>query len=59
MTERERAISLYGVALENRALPYHQHLRIGPDVPSVVAQYGGDLVGKVPPGEVFIEFHRA
>lgn len=59
MTERERAIALYGVALVNRALPYGQHLRTGPDAPSVVAQDGGDLAGKVPDGEVFIEFHRA
>lgn len=59
MTERERAIALYGAALVNRALPYGQHLRIGPDAPSVIAQDGGDLAGKVPDGEVFIEFHRA
>ena len=59
MTERERAIALYGVALVNRALAYGQHLRLGPDAPSVVAQDGDDLAGKVPDGEVFIEFHRA
>ena len=58
MTERERAIANYGVALVNRALPYNQHLQIGPDAPSVVANYGSDLQGKVPDGEIFIEFHR-
>ena len=58
MTERERAITHYGIALVNRALPYDQHIRIGADAPSVVAKYGSDLQGKVPDGEIFIEFHR-
>ena len=58
ITERERAIAHYGVALVNRALPYSQHVRFGPDAPSVVANYGSDLQGHVPDGEIFIEFHR-
>ena len=58
ITDRDRAIAHYGVALVNRALPYSQHVRFGPDAPSVVAKDGGDLQGKVPDGEIFIEFHR-
>ncbi len=58
MTGRERASALYAVGLVNRALPYDRHLRIGPNAPSVVARTGGDLAGRVPDGQIFIEFHR-
>ena len=58
MTERERAIAHYGVALVNRALPYDQHVHFGPDAPSVTAHFGDDLRDEVPDGQIFIEFHR-
>ena len=56
MTERERAIAHYGVALVNRALPYDQHVHFGPDAPSVTAHFGDDLRDEVPDGQIFIEF---
>ena len=58
MTAREFGIVHYGIALVNRALPYGQHLRIGLAAPSVVARDGGDLQGKVPDGQIFVEYHR-
>ena len=58
MTGRERAIAHYGVALVNRALPYEHHLQIGPDGPSVSVNYGDELQGQLPDGQISIEFHR-
>ena len=57
-TSRERAITLYAVALINRALPYDQHLLIGPDVPAGRAHQWQQGLPYVPDGQIFIEWHR-
>ena len=56
ISERERAISTYAVALINRALPYDQHLRLGTDAPAGVSwDFEGGLPD-IPDGQIFIEF---
>ena len=57
-TDRERAITLYAVALVNRVLPYDQHLRIGADVPAGRAHQWQQGLPYIPDGQIFIEWHR-
>ena len=57
-TSRERAITLYAVALINRALPYDWHLRIGSDVPAGRAHQWQQGLPYIPDGQIFIEWHR-
>lgn len=57
-TRRERAITRYVVALVNRALPYGQHLRIGPDVPAGRAHQWQQRLPYIPDGQIFVEWHR-
>ena len=54
----ERAITLYAVALINRALPYNWHLRIGPDVPAGRAHQWQQGLPYIPDSQIFIEWHR-
>ena len=57
MSERERAATLYAVALVNRALPYEWHLQIGAEAaPEVRALNGDELEGHVPDGEIFVQW---
>ena len=56
ISERERAISTYAVALINRALPYDQHLRLGADAPVGVAWNSEQGLPDIPDGQIFIEF---
>ncbi len=51
---RERAISLYAISLINRALPYEQHLRIGPDTPANPALDWERGLPNIPDGQIFI-----
>ena len=57
-TGHERAITLYAVALINRALPYDWHLRIGPDVPAGRAHQWQQGLPYIPDSQIFIEWHR-
>lgn len=57
-TGHERAITLYAVALINRALPYNWHLRIGPDVPAGRAHQWQQGLPYIPDSQIFIEWHR-
>ena len=50
MTDRERAITQYAVALINRALPHEWHLEIGAAVPVLVEETA------VPDGQIHIGF---
>ena len=50
MTDRERAITHYAVALINRALPYDWHIEIGSDVPVFLQETA------VPDGQIHIGF---
>ena len=54
--ERERALTIYAVALINRVLPYDQHLTFGPDAPPGVAGQWRESLPGVPDGEIFVEF---
>ena len=56
MSERERAISMYAIALVNRALPYDQHLQLGPDAPVGVAWDSERGLPDIPDRQIFIEF---
>ena len=56
ISERERAISMHAIALVNRALPYDQHLRLGPDAPVGVAWDSERGLPDIPDGQIFIEF---
>lgn len=56
MSKRERAISMQAIALINRALPFDQHLRFGPDAPAGVAWDWKGGLPDVPDGQIFIEF---
>lgn len=56
MSKRERAISMQAIALINRALPYNQHLRLGPDAPAGVAWDWERGLPDIPDGQIFIEF---
>ena len=56
ISERERAISMYAIALVNRALPYDQHLQLGPDAPAGVAWDWERGLPDIPDGQIFIEF---
>ena len=56
ISERERAISTYAIALVNRALPYDQHLQLGQDAPAGVAWNSEDGLPDIPDGQIFIEF---
>ena len=57
-TGHERAITLYAVALINRALPYDWHLHIGPDVPAGRAHQWQQGLPYIPDSQIFIEWHR-
>ena len=58
ISERERAMATYAIALINRALPYEQHLQLGPDAPANVEwPEEGGLPG-IPDGEIFVEFRN-
>lgn len=56
MSKRERSISMQAIALVNRALPYNQHLRLGPVAPAGVAWDWKGGLPDIPDGQIFIEF---
>ena len=56
VSEIERANAAYAVALINRALPYENHLAIGPDAPAGHAVEGPGPLPHVPDGQIFVEF---
>ncbi len=58
MTDAERAITHYGVALVNRALPYDHHVRIGDDGASVITDDNDARWNDVGDGEIYVEWHR-
>ena len=56
VSERERANTAYAVALINRALPYDNHLAIGPDASAGHAVEGPGPLPHVPDGQIHVEF---
>ncbi len=56
MSERERGISMYAIALINRAIPYDQHILLGADAPAGVAGDWEIGLPEIPDGQMFIEF---